>query len=141
MGIEIEPEPAASEAALEYLKQIITLAAGIIAFSGTFIEKVGGLPWYYVVVLLLSWAALVASVLLSLQTISAIIKSRLDKNTNWSTEGGKTLATASKYSFVSGLCLFAIFAFILLVHKKPSEPQHIEITNPSPIAVEIRVKK
>jgi hypothetical protein len=105
----------ADEVALEYIKQVITLAAGVLAISATFIESLGGKTWIHLTVLALSWSSLVISVFFGLQTISAIVKSRLDSDDNsWSQGQGKTYAKLCKYSFVAGIALFAIYALLSL---------------------------
>ena len=101
--------------ALELMKQIITLAAGVVALSATFLEKIktGSIS---LVVLGLSWVALVISIFFGLQTISAIVKSRLNPEEHeWSKGRGQAYARISKYAFVVGISLFAIFAFLLFV--------------------------
>ena len=112
----------AAETALELVKHLITLSSGVLALSATFVTMITGGPERWTVVLLgLAWLALTASVVAGLQTVSAIVKSRLDGNEDWSTGYGKKAATISKYSFVMGLALFAAFAFATLVTSSPDE--------------------
>jgi hypothetical protein len=105
----------ADEAALELMKQLITLAAGVLVLSVTFTEKFSCEYVLLFVLLGIAWLALIVSVLFGLQTISAIVKSRLKPEYDWSEGYGKKSAMVSKYSFVIGLALFAIFGFITLV--------------------------
>jgi uncharacterized membrane protein len=65
---------------------------------------------------------LIASVFCGLQTMSVIVKSRLTGNDEWSRGRGKSYAQISKYCFVAGLTLFALFAFLLLTCSSP-EPE------------------
>jgi hypothetical protein len=105
----------AHEVALELVKQLITLASGVIALSATFIEKIKPLRQLLFVVLAASWVALLVSVLFGLETISAIVKSRLESNSSWSQGYGRKAAKISKYAFVGGIFLFALFAFLSLL--------------------------
>jgi hypothetical protein len=109
-----QDEGRADVVAIELVKQLITLAAGVLALSATFLEKVGSLSHTVLVFLAFAWLALVISVFGGLQAMSAIVKSRLDKNTDWSKGSGKKYASLSKYGFLLGILLFAAFAFILL---------------------------
>jgi hypothetical protein len=77
---------------------------------------------------------LLISVFFGLQTISAIVKSRLKpEEYDWSEGYGKTSARISKYGFVAGISLFAIFAFLLLLYPKEEHqtpaPVHINVNN------------
>lgn len=108
----------ADEAALEFTKQLITLASGALVLSATFIEKLGELNYLLIIILGLSWILLLVSVYYGLETISAIVKSRLDNDIEWSKGYGKTSAKRSKNSFVLGITLFIAFAFVALLIKK-----------------------
>jgi hypothetical protein len=104
----------AHQIALELMKQIITLASGVVALSATFLEKLATSP-LSLVLLALSWAALLLSIYCGLQTISAIVKSRLSPEHKWSEGSGKSYASVSKHAFVIGIVLFAVFAFVSFV--------------------------
>jgi hypothetical protein len=104
----------AHQIALELMKQLITLASGVVALSATFLEKLGVDPVDRIL-LGLSWLALVICIFCALQTISAIVKSRLNPEHQWSKGSGQTYARVSKYAFVIGISLFAAFAFISFV--------------------------
>lgn len=117
--IPVEDIPAgersdAHQIALELMKQLITLASGVLALSATFLEKLGTDPVERIV-LGLSWLTLVTCIFCALQTISAIVKSRLNPEHQWSKGSGQTYARVSKYAFVIGIFLFAAFAFISFV--------------------------
>jgi len=117
-GIDLDAStecPDAHETALELLKQLITLASGVLALSATFLEKLATLLVPLIVVLGLAWLALVVSVFFGLEAISAIVKSRLDSAHRWSEGYGKTSARISKYAFVLGILLFASFALLVAI--------------------------
>lgn len=111
----------ADEAALELMKQLIALSSGVLALSATFIEKFRTESFLLLLLLILSWLALLVSVIWGLETISAIVKSRLNSDDDWSKGYGRTSARVSKYSFVIGITLFAAFAFLTLVLSKPDK--------------------
>jgi hypothetical protein len=109
----------AHQIALELMKQLITLSSGVIVLGATFLEKFGADSMIHRVLLGLSWLALVTSIFCGLQTISAIVKSRLNSEHQWSEGSGKVYARASKYAFVVGIFLFATFAFLSFVAPSP----------------------
>jgi hypothetical protein len=119
----------ADAAALDLMKQLITLASGVLALSATFIAKLGSLPAGELFWLVVAWAALVVSVISGIETISAIVKSRLDGDEEWSKGHGKKCGTISKWTFIGGVALFALFAFLVLSGgRQPSdEPDRVHI--------------
>ena len=52
---ELESSPKADEAALELMKQLITLASGVLALSAAFVDKLPKAPQYLLSLLFLSW--------------------------------------------------------------------------------------
>ena len=105
----------AHKIALELMKQLITLSSGILALSATFIANLHTRSAPMLAVLVASWVCLVASVFFGLETISAIVQSRLAPDVaDWSTGVGRINAKVSKYTFVAGLFLFGLFAFLVL---------------------------
>lgn len=100
----------AHQIALELMKQIITLGSGVVALSATFLEKFE-ICTVSLALLALSWSSLLFSIFFGLQTISAIVKSRLNTEHDWSTGDGQRYARYSKYAFIVGIVLFAAFAF------------------------------
>jgi len=106
------PRAGADEPALELMKQLITLASGVLALSATFIEKFPKASASRVVILILAWGALLASIFFGLETISAIVKSRLTSDNDWSVGYGKASAQVSKYGFTLGVALVALFAIL-----------------------------
>ena len=113
--ISSSPPSDAHKIALELLKQLITLSSGVLALSATFVEKFAAVTPWVISVLVLSWVCLIASILLGLEAISAIVKARLSPDFDWSEGRGKWTAAASKYSFVAGIALFAVFACLFLL--------------------------
>jgi hypothetical protein len=105
----------ADEAALELMKQLITLAAGVLALSATFVEKLRTDVVALLVLLALSWAALICSLLFGLQTISGIVQSRLNQDDRWSRDSGRLSAQICKFAFLAGITAFALFAFAYLL--------------------------
>jgi ABC-type transport system involved in multi-copper enzyme maturation permease subunit len=106
----------ADEVALELMKQLITLASGVLALSATFISGLEGKSIGLILVLLSSWVLLLVSISFGLQTISVIVKSRLKSNDDWSMGYGRKSAWISKYAFTAGIGAFAVFAFLSLQH-------------------------
>jgi hypothetical protein len=104
----------AAHAALEYIKQIIALASGILALSGTFIEKLVKIIGWHTVALPVAWILLLTSIYCGLATISTIVKSKLNGNQDWAEGTGKRYAQACKISFVGGIGLFLIFVLSTL---------------------------
>ena len=114
----------AAQVALEYIKQIITLASGILALSGTFIEKLVKTVSYQTVLLLLAWILLLISVYFGLATISTIVKSKLKNDQNWAEGRGKQYATICKLTFVGGIAVFLVFVSWTLVMQARVEATH-----------------
>jgi hypothetical protein len=105
----------AAQVALEYIKQIITLASGILALSGTFIEKLVKTVSYHAALLPLAWILLLTSVYFGLATISTIVKSKLKDDQNWAEGRGKQYATICKLTFVGGIGVFLVFVSWTLI--------------------------
>lgn len=105
----------AADTALELMKQLITLSSGVLALSAAFIGNFSTTLISLLFILVVAWMSLTIAVLAGIETISAIVKSRLLPEYDWSCGRGLTMARISKYSFVLGLALFAIFAFLTLL--------------------------
>jgi hypothetical protein len=118
---ETSAERRADVAAIDLIKQLITLAAGVLALSATFLEKIAPFPTFLLLILAASWLSLIFSILGGLQTLSVIVKSRLNSDDSWSKGTGKRCAQISKFAFITGITLFALFALILLAKDKPKE--------------------
>ena len=112
---EDEMTSGAHKIAMELMKQLITLASGVLVLSATFLERLKEVPAYLFIPLAMSWIVLIVTILFGLETISVIVKSCLRKDDAWSEGRGRISAKISKYSFVIGITLFAIFAFLSLV--------------------------
>ena len=122
-----EPVSKADDAALELMKQLITLASGVLALSAAFVDKLPKAPKYMFLVLFVSWLALVISIFFGLKTISAIVKSRLNSDIAWSKGEGKRYARFCQNSFLGGIALFAVFAFVSLAFPSSKEGE-IKVT-------------
>jgi hypothetical protein len=117
----------ADEAALELVKQLIALASGVLALTAAFLDKLPKVPLCFLLCLFLAWAALMLSIFCGIKTISAIVKSRLNSNVEWSEGKGKQFAQWCHYSFLAGIGLFAIFAFLSFAFFRPKEAEVITI--------------
>jgi hypothetical protein len=113
----------ADEPALELMKQLITLAAGVLALSATFIERFPGTSASQVAILIVAWVALLASIFFGLETLSAIVKSRLTSDDDWSTGYGKASAQVSKYAFTLGVALVALFSVLSFSASRNNRPE------------------
>lgn len=105
----------AANVALEWVKQIITLASGIVALSATFLEKMGTYPDWILIILIISWACFISSVITGLTTISSIVQSNLLNNNDWSVDTGKQNAVACKWLFIIGVVIFCVFALFTVI--------------------------
>ena len=129
--MDIEPEELkqtnrngpAADTALKLMKQLITLSSGVLVLSATFIGNFSTASALLLIVLVVAWVLLTIAVLAGLETISAIVKSRLFPEHDWSRGRGQTTARFSKYCFVTGLAFFAIFAFLTLFTACTNEGQ------------------
>ncbi len=113
-GEESKHSSGASDAAIELMKLLITLSAGVLALSGTFILQFRAHPWWPFILLAVSWIALVIAIVSALTSISAIVKSRLHGDDLWSTGKRKRAAQTSKVGFIVGIACFGIFALTIL---------------------------
>lgn len=100
---------------VDFAKQLITLASGVIALSATFIPDFAILTSAQLAILGCSWIALTCSILFSLLSISAVIASRSDPLNYWSMPASRKFARIGMYVFLAGISLFAFFAFAVLL--------------------------
>lgn len=123
-----------ADTALELMKQLITLSSAVLALSATFIQKLStSVPWK-MVVLAAAWLCLISSALAGLETISAIVQARLEPElSDWSTGRGRTSALATKYCFIGGLLLFAVFAVAVLAESGEPNTSGVAVPQPTPI--------
>jgi len=105
---------------LELLKQLITLSSGVLALSAAFIENFLPESLVQILILIASWICLAISVYSGLQAMSAIVQSRLTPGLDWSQGLGQKYGSASKYFFVAGITIFAIFALVSFLSKNPN---------------------
>lgn len=66
--------------AIEWIKQLITLSSGIIVLSATFITTIFELINWSIWLLIISWVALLLSIVNGLNSISVIIQSRINQD-------------------------------------------------------------
>jgi len=114
-----------ADTAVELMKQLIALSSGVLIFSATFIEKFFTESIFLRFILGCAWFSLIIAVLGGIETISAIVKSRLSSDYDWSKGYGKKSALFSKYSFVLGLILFSIFAFSTLISSSKNKDNSV----------------
>ncbi len=105
----------AAQTALELVKQLITLASGVLVLSATFIQQFAIDHLWQILLLVVSWLLLVAAVLAGLETIDTIVFSQLNDDNDWAFGRGRRMASASKMCFVAGIFTFAAFAFLTLI--------------------------
>ena len=120
------------EIVLELMKQLITLSAGVLALSATFLQRLGDVSIILLSLLALSWLALTAALYFGLQTIAAVVEARMneDQSENDLPEDVKKRSLISKYGFLAGIILFAAFAFASLITAKQSgSPPQVNIVN------------
>lgn len=106
----------AAKIALELMKQLITLSSGVLVLSATFISQLNPAVPYLLLILVASWCCLITAIVSALKTISALIKSHLKPDLfDWSTGTGQSAAKVSRWSFIAGISLFAVFALVVLI--------------------------
>ena len=118
-------ESRADKAALELLKQLITLSSGVLALSATFITRLNGINDITLILLACSWVLLLISVFFSIQSISCIVPSRLSNNHKiWSEGYGRVSGMISKYCFFAGILIFVFSAFLYLLQATDNDTNH-----------------
>jgi hypothetical protein len=105
----------AENLALDWVKQIITLASGVVALSVTFIENLVKNVNCLLILLVLSWALLILSIIYGLSTISNFIAYNLGSLSDWSSGVCKKNASACKWFFISGIGVFALFGTLMII--------------------------
>jgi hypothetical protein len=115
------------QAALEFLKQIIALASGVLAISATFIEKFWTPKWQLQGLLSLSWLLLVTAILAGLQGLSSLVQVLRRPDLGSSTIAARNWARLSKWTFIVGIAGFCLFAFLAAFPfretMKPTDPR------------------
>jgi hypothetical protein len=112
----------AGEIALELLKQLIALSSGVLALSATFIEKLRPSHPLLLSLLACSWLALITAVFTGIQAMSATVKSFHRPEFTFTEKRLRQYARTSKYAFLIGITLFALFAFVSLAAKTTPTP-------------------
>lgn len=116
------------------MKQLITLASGVLVLSATFIARLGDIRLLLLIPLAISWLALLASVFFGLQAIGSIVEGRMNPgDEDDSIEEVAKRARIAKYGFLIGIAMFAAFAFGSLIYPAKREPAaggtQVNITN------------
>lgn len=115
--------PRADETALELMKQLITLASGVLALSATFIARLRDIRPLLLILLAVSWLALLISVFFGLQAIASIVEGRMNRGDDGdSIEEVTKKARVAKFGFLIGIAMFAAFAFGSLIYPEKREP-------------------
>jgi Na+/H+ antiporter NhaC len=114
--------------AIDFAKQLIALAAGVLALSGTFITKIAAQSLLLLFVLAASWVLLLVSIFCGLQTMSAIILSRLHHDEEWSRGRAKHFASVSKWTFFVAVAVFALYAFLSVTQTNPAKSNNTNNT-------------
>lgn len=117
--------------ALELMKQIITLSTGLIGLSAAFVASIlSKLSIISLILLVITWIVLLVAILLSLETVSAIVQSRLNSDISWSRGKSQLLAKVSKYLFTAGIAIFAAFSVVTVLTTPISAVDDSQISNP-----------
>lgn len=114
----------ASNTAVDYLKQLITLASGVLVFSAAFIGDFKAHGFWSYLSLGTSWMLLCLCLVCGLWSMAIIVKSSIDENDNWAEGRGRTLSRISRVSFAIALFTFAVFAFISYVNQNGASLSH-----------------
>jgi len=96
--------------ALELVKQLITLASGVLVLSATFIPNIKSFTIISLCFLLLSWIILICSIIYGIQTISAFVQDKLNDSHDWADGKGKKYAKICRNLFIIGISIFIFFA-------------------------------
>lgn len=118
-GSSSQPRSDADTIAVDFAKQLIALAAGVLALSGTFITSIAVQSLLLLGVLATSWILLLVSIFCGLQTMSAIVLSRLHNDEEWSKGRAKRFAAMAKWTFFVAVVVFALYAFLSITHSNP----------------------
>lgn len=114
MGLNAKHNKEASDAALEFSKHLITLSSGVVAVGATFVSHFDTAPRWSLSILLTAWTTLTISVFAGLKTISFIISSRIHDNNDWAHGSAEKWAKVSRWSFLGGIIVFALFASVAM---------------------------
>ncbi len=137
MSTEQNPESQLRTAILELLKQLIGLAAGVIALSAAFADKLA--PHFGVAAggLGASWLMLIASLFFGLQAMSALVKSLKEPDFSWAADALRRNARLSKDFFLFGIFLFAASASWTMAVDRPRQTgsaHAVQASAPAPVS-------
>jgi hypothetical protein len=113
--IQVPTNDKALSTALEMIKQIITLDAGILALSATFIPSLSKYSIISFICLVANWICFITSIICGINSISAMVRSQIDNDNKWNEGCGKNYALVSKITFVFGFCILVAFAISVLL--------------------------
>ena len=105
-------EPTADSTALELLRQLITLASGVLVLSSTFVDKLWSPNVMLQALLAATWIILAGSIVAGLQAMSAMVQGALRPEFPWAKDAIRNWAAGSKWAFIIGIALFAVYAFL-----------------------------
>ena len=84
MSEESDPTmPQAQKSASDLVKLLISLASGVLALSATFIEKLSAGASWVVILLYLSWLALLVSIFFGVRTLSKLVHAQQTGTPRW----------------------------------------------------------
>jgi hypothetical protein len=110
--LEKRDEKVAGSTALELLRQLITLASGVLALSSTFIDKLWSPTLALQILLAVAWIILALSIVAGLQAMSALVQGALQPDFSWTQTSARNWAVTSKWAFIIGIAAFALYAFL-----------------------------
>jgi 5'-nucleotidase (lipoprotein e(P4) family) len=123
MNAEEGSQPQLRTAILELLKQLIGLAAGVIALSAAFADRLA--PHFGIAAggLAASWLMLITSLFFGLRAMSALVKSLKEPDFSWAADALRRNARFSKDFFFYGILLFAASAFWTMALDRPRQAE------------------
>jgi hypothetical protein len=110
----------AMDIAIDLVKQLITLASGVLALSATFLPNVKNLSVVGSVILLLAWLTLITSIICGIQSISNFIPDIKDNTQDWIEGKSQKYAKCCKILFILGIVLIIGFAIYGSLNKSQS---------------------
>lgn len=101
----------ASDAALEYVKQLLTLASAVLVVSAIFVSRVSAKGIAGELAILAAWFFLLISLICGIVFITAVVASRINDDDKWAESTPKRFSRASFRSFSVAIAFFVFFAF------------------------------
>jgi hypothetical protein len=96
----------------DLVRLLITLASGVLALSATFVEKLSAGSGWSIVVLYLSWVALVASIIFGVKALSMLADAQRTSATQWAETTFPSM-TRCWQSFQAGIGLLMVYGAIV----------------------------